>query len=229
MKERRPRTTKVLLLVDVSHSVARAAALFLLIAQGLSARIRRTRVFFFVDRAVEGTDRLRAWTTGSSLRSPAPLAAAPPARDPRERGRRAGGRGGGGRRGSPGARIAARSGGPSFQDLLASLPDLNLVAPSDYGAVFYQMRSSRWPAAGRDVLLVVLGDARTNRRDPLVWAFEDLAGRCRRVIWINPEPEPLWDTEDSVMAEYAPECDVVCEAGDLEGLAAGVREILRSL
>jgi len=76
---------------------------------------------------------------------------------------------------------------------------------------------------------VVLGDARSNRRDPLVWAFEDLASRCRSVIWMNAEAHHRWDTGDSVLASYMPACDVVCEARDLDGLARGVREIMRSL
>lgn len=85
------------------------------------------------------------------------------------------------------------------------------------------------PAARRETILVVLGDARGNFRDPQAWAFEDLAARCRRVLWLNPEPAARWDTGDSVMSAYLPACDVVCEARDLAGLARGVAELVRSL
>jgi uncharacterized protein len=186
MKERRPRRPRILLLVDVSHSVARAAGYFLLICRGLAERFGRTETFFFVDRLVEATGPLRGWKGG------------PPR-------------------------------GAGFGDLLGTIPGLDPGGASDYGRVFYQALPLLARSTGRETLLVVLGDARSNGRDPLTWAFEDLAGRCRRVVWLNPEAHPLWDTADSVMSSYLPACDVVCEARDLEGLARGVREILRGL
>ena len=84
-------------------------------------------------------------------------------------------------------------------------------------------------AAGRDSVMVVLGDARGNWTDPQGWAFEQLAQACRRVIWLVPEPAVRWDTGDSALSEYLPWCDVVCEASDLDGLGRGVAEIIRSL
>ncbi len=124
----------------------------------------------------------------------------------------------------------------SFERLLASLKDLDPMAPSDYGRAFYQAAHARphsplgqVPAAGPDTILVVLGDARSNNRDPQPWAFEDLASRSRRVIWLNPEPASRWDSGDSVLSDYLPWCDIVCEARDLEGIARGMAEIVRSL
>jgi len=176
----------VILLVDVSYSVERAAGYFLQICRALSEELGRTEVYFFVDRVMDATSLVRRWT--SSRSSPAP-----------------------------------------FADLLKAIPDLNLGAPSDYGRVFYQAKPMLARSSGRDVVLVVLGDARSNRRDPLAWCFEEVASRCRRVLWLNPEMHRLWNTADSVMQVYQPMCDVVCEARDLDGLARGVREILRSL
>lgn len=125
---------------------------------------------------------------------------------------------------------------PSFERLLASLKDLDPMAPSDYGRAFYQAAHARphsplgpVPSAGGDTILVVLGDARSNNRDPQAWAFEDLASRSRRVIWLNPEPASRWDSGDSVLSDYLPCCDVVCEARDLDGIARGMAEIVRNL
>ena len=126
----------------------------------------------------------------------------------------------------------------SFHALLDSLPDLDPNAPSDYGRAFYQ--ASRGEGSGRgatarlrigrrDTVLVVLGDARSNFRDPQGWAFADLAASCRRVIWLNPEPASLWNTGDSVLSEYLPSCHLLCEARDLDGIARGVLEMVRSL
>jgi hypothetical protein len=119
-----------------------------------------------------------------------------------------------------------------FERLLERLPELDPRAASDYGRAFYQAGSSRGGAArsaGRDTLLVVLGDARNNFRDPQAWAFEELAARCRRVIWLNPEPASRWSTGDSALHDYLPYCDVICEATDLQGLSRGIAEIVRSL
>jgi uncharacterized protein with von Willebrand factor type A (vWA) domain len=209
MRERRPRIPRVVLLVDVSHSVARASGLFLLICLGLRERLRRVQILLFVDRVIDGTDIVSSWA--SSRATPKTV------------------RPGTSRRATPGSGVSSRRGGASFADLLGSIPDLNVMAPSDYGRAFYQARAHLTRAAGRDAVLVILGDARSNRRDPLVWAFDEIAERCRRVIWLNPESRSLWDTADSVMDAYLPSCDVVCETRNLAGLARGVREILRAL
>ena len=83
--------------------------------------------------------------------------------------------------------------------------------------------------ASRNTVLVVLGDGRSNRLDPLPWAFEDIARRCRRVIWMVPEARRRWGTGDSDLFEYLLHVDVAVEAEDLDGLARGVDEILKGL
>jgi uncharacterized protein with von Willebrand factor type A (vWA) domain len=122
--------------------------------------------------------------------------------------------------------------GEAIAGLLDRVPGLDPRAASDYGRAFYQAARARQglrAAAGRDSIMVVLGDARGNWTDPQAWAFEQLAQACRRVIWLVPEPAARWDTGDSALSEYLPWCDVVCEASDLDGLARGVAEIVRSL
>lgn len=209
MRQRRPRRPRVTLLVDVSWSVSRAAGLFLMICRQLSDLLGSPEVHLFVDRVVEATREVERWTSGGT-----PAAAARPVR---------------GRRSAPGSGLRPAARAASFEELLQSLPGLDPAAPSDYGRAFYQAGSMLLPSAGRDRVLVVLGDARTNRRDPLPWAFEGLASACRRVIWLNPEPRARWDTGDSEMSSYLPACDVACEIRDLDGLTRGVREMVRSL
>src|SRR5258706_558886 len=87
-------------------------------------------------------------------------------------------------------RVRAWAGRPSprasFDDLLRSIPDLNLAAPSDYGRVFFQSLPVLSRSAGRHALLVVPRAARRNHRDPPGPAFRDLAGRCRRRLCLYP-------------------------------------------
>ena len=119
--------------------------------------------------------------------------------------------------------------GRSFLDAIHSLPGLDPGAASDYGRAFYALASGALRTLARDSVLVVLGDARSNVFDPLPWAFEEIAARARRVIWLAPEPRQRWGTGDSALLRYLPCCDIAVETRDLEGLAHGVRELAASL
>ena len=55
--------------------------------------------------------------------------------------------------------------------------------------------------------MIVLGDARTNGRDPHPAAFAQLTERAGRTFWLNPEPRLYWNYGDSVMAAYEPHYD----------------------
>ena len=202
----RLRRTRVVLLVDVSFSAARAAGYFLWMASAFLRMGRGARVLLFVDRPVDATAEVRAWMRSG--------AAGPPPRSRPGRPR-------------PGDGIAPH--GRSFAAMLEAVPGLNLDAPSDYGRAFHALlRSPRRPT-GRGTVLVVLGDGRTNRFDPLPWALEEISRRCGSVLWLVPEPVSRWGTADSALPVYLPSADVAVEATDLEGLARGVRALLRSL
>jgi uncharacterized protein with von Willebrand factor type A (vWA) domain len=217
-RARRPGRPRITLLVDVSRSCVRAAGLFLLVALAFLERRRGTRVLLFVDRAVDATEALVRWQRGAGADTDAgPRVLRAPPRGPRPTR---------GRGPSPGAGIVPRGGGPSFARLLESIPDLNLGAPSDYGGVFYDLVRGRRAPAGRGSVLVVLGDGRTNRYDPLAWAFEELTARSGRVLWLCPEPAARWGTGDSALPQYLPACDLAAEVRDLDGIAEGVRALL---
>ncbi len=59
--------------------------------------------------------------------------------------------------------------------------------------------------------LIVLGDARTNGREPHAQAFGRIAARAGRTFWLNPEPRLYWNYGDSVMAAYEPHCTAAFE------------------
>jgi hypothetical protein len=198
---------RVVLLVDVSFSVARAAGFFLLMASSFLTLGRRSRVLAFVDRPVDATEAVRRWTTRTS--SPRTVPRAP------RRGKK------------PGEGILSR--GLSFADVLDGLKDLNLNAPSDYGTAFHALGTSRLRPRGRDTVLVILGDGRTNRYDPLAWSLDDLSRGCRTVLWLVPEPRARWGTADSRLPEYLPSVDLVVEAADLAGLSRGLAELVKRL
>jgi uncharacterized protein with von Willebrand factor type A (vWA) domain len=213
-RRRRPRRPRVVLLVDVSWSVARAAGLFLSMALATLSRGIRTRVILFVDRPVDSTDEVRRWMHGHP----------PGAARRRGGGRTIGARPRGVR---PGAGI--ERGAVSFADLLQRIPRLALDAPSDYGSMFHRLGRSPLRPRGRDTVLVVLGDGRTNRFDPQEWSFEELAAGCGAVLWLVPERREEWGSGDSALPLYLPAAHTVVEARDLQGLSRGVAELLRTL
>ncbi|MCT7351732.1 VWA domain-containing protein [Streptomyces sp. 15-116A] len=74
---------------------------------------------------------------------------------------------------------------------------------SDYGAALGEFTERYADAVGPRTTVFVLGDARNNMGDPNLPAVRELAGRARRVYWLNPEGRSRWGTGDSAAPEYA--------------------------
>jgi uncharacterized protein with von Willebrand factor type A (vWA) domain len=80
---------------------------------------------------------------------------------------------------------------------------------SDYGTAF-EVFADRWPGAvGPKTSLLVLGDGRTNYRQPGLPVLADLVRRSRSAHWLNPEPRRLWGTGDSAADRYGEVIDMV--------------------
>jgi uncharacterized protein with von Willebrand factor type A (vWA) domain len=79
---------------------------------------------------------------------------------------------------------------------------------TDYGRVWSEFRTLVEDDLDPRATVIVLGDARTNGRDPRPAEFAALASRARRTLWLNPEPHLYWNYGDSVIAAYAPFCEV---------------------
>lgn len=104
---------------------------------------------------------------------------------------------------------------------------LDLNARSDFGKVLRRLVEGYDPALGRNTLLLILGDARNNRRPPRADLLARLRAQVRAVVWLNPEPPERWNTGDSVIATYARHSDVLLGAYDLETLSAALAELAR--
>lgn len=79
---------------------------------------------------------------------------------------------------------------------------------TDYGRVWDEFLSSVRDDLHPRATVIVLGDARTNGRDPGVGAFAALTESAGRTHWLNPEPELYWNHGDSMIGAYAPYCEV---------------------
>jgi uncharacterized protein with von Willebrand factor type A (vWA) domain len=78
---------------------------------------------------------------------------------------------------------------------------------TDYGRVWLELLGEISDDLDPRSTVIVLGDARTNGREPHADAFALLAERAGRLFWLNPEPKLYWNYGDSVMAAYEPHCD----------------------
>lgn len=82
---------------------------------------------------------------------------------------------------------------------------------TDYGRVWLEFLTEIASDLGPSSTVIVLGDARTNGREPHADIFARISERAGRLFWLNPEPKLYWNYGDSVMSAYEPFCDGVFE------------------
>jgi uncharacterized protein with von Willebrand factor type A (vWA) domain len=78
---------------------------------------------------------------------------------------------------------------------------------TDYGRVWLEFLGKISDELDPRSTVIVLGDARTNGREPHAEVFAQVAERAGRLFWLNPEPRLYWNYGDSVMAAYERHCD----------------------
>ncbi len=104
---------------------------------------------------------------------------------------------------------------------------LDLYARSDFGKVLQQFWAEEGgPLLTRNTIVLILGDARNNRRPPRADLLARMRDRAKKLIWLNPEPRERWNTGDSVMSAYAPACDLVLECENLNELLSALKQTL---
>ncbi len=77
---------------------------------------------------------------------------------------------------------------------------------TDYGRVWSEFLEQIQDELHPRATVIVLGDARTNGRDPRADIFAQIAARAGRTFWLNPEPRLYWNYGDSVIAAYERHC-----------------------
>jgi uncharacterized protein with von Willebrand factor type A (vWA) domain len=78
---------------------------------------------------------------------------------------------------------------------------------TDYGRVWNEFRELVEDDLHPRATVIVLGDARTNGRDPKAEIFGQIADKAGRTFWLNPEPRLYWNYGDSVIAAYEQYCE----------------------
>jgi uncharacterized protein with von Willebrand factor type A (vWA) domain len=82
---------------------------------------------------------------------------------------------------------------------------------TDYGRVWREFSDEVGDELHPRSTVIVLGDARTNGREPHAEVFAEIAERSGRTFWLNPEPKLYWNYGDSVMAAYERHCTAAFE------------------
>jgi uncharacterized protein with von Willebrand factor type A (vWA) domain len=78
---------------------------------------------------------------------------------------------------------------------------------TDYGRVWNEFAALVEDDLHPRATVIVLGDARTNGRDPQAAVFGQIAAKAGRTFWLNPEPRLYWNYGDSVIASYERYCE----------------------
>jgi len=74
---------------------------------------------------------------------------------------------------------------------------------SDYGHSL-ETFAEKWPTVvGPKTSLLILGDGRTNYRNPGLATLAALVKRSRHAYWLNPEPRRQWGSGDSAAEDYS--------------------------
>ena len=96
---------------------------------------------------------------------------------------------------------------------------------TDLGASLEQFCKRFLDAVDSRTTVIFLGDGRNNYNDPRLDLVTMIQRRARRVLWLNPEPRPLWGTGDSDIRDYGPLCDSLDQVSNLAELASAVDRI----
>jgi uncharacterized protein with von Willebrand factor type A (vWA) domain len=114
-------------------------------------------------------------------------------------------------------------------DLIVGGEVLDVDADSDYGAAFGRFREEFPDIVTRRTTVVILGDGRGNGHDANMGAFEEIARRCKQLIWLTPERRNVWRLGRCDLPRYAEFCDRMDVVRDLDGLDRATDDILAGM
>jgi len=104
--------------------------------------------------------------------------------------------------------------------------DITFDALTDYGEVFYQFHRDYLHLLNKRTTLIIVGDGRSNYHHPRERLLEAMRARCRRVVWLNPEPEEFWNSGDSEMLTYMAYCHEARPCRNLNQLIDFIEDLM---
>jgi uncharacterized protein with von Willebrand factor type A (vWA) domain len=179
LRKPRPARPELVVLCDVSGSVAGFSHFTLLLVDALRQQFSRVRVFAFIDTTDEVTHLF-----------------------------------------GPDADLAV-----AIQRITREAGVYTRDGHSDYGNAFVSFTENFHNVLSPRSSLLVLGDGRTNYRNPGVDVLAHMVTASRHAHWLNPEPRHLWGSGDSAVPRYE---DVITmhECRSAKQLAAVIDQLL---
>ncbi|WP_149361437.1 vWA domain-containing protein [Lolliginicoccus suaedae] len=124
------------------------------------------------------------------------------------------------------AYLDAQSGlGTAISRMMAESRLITYDGHSDYGNAFATFTNEFGHALTHRASLLILGDGRTNYRDPNLAALARMVTTARQAHWLNPEPAAQWGSGDSA-ADLYQQIIPMHECRTAEHLAAVVARLL---
>jgi uncharacterized protein len=99
-------------------------------------------------------------------------------------------------------------------------------ALTDYGEVFHQFARKHLHLVNKRTTLIIVGDGRSNYHNPREEVLAEIREKCRRIIWLNPEPEEFWYTGDSEIGTYKAYCHEIRPCRNLNQLIGFVEDLV---
>jgi uncharacterized protein with von Willebrand factor type A (vWA) domain len=103
-------------------------------------------------------------------------------------------------------------------DKILKTEGIDYNAATDYGRTFRDFRRDYLDILTRQTTLIIIGDGRCNYTHPEEGILAEMRGRCRRLIWLNPEARAFWYSGDSEMRVFEAVCDEVRPCQNLNQL-----------
>jgi uncharacterized protein with von Willebrand factor type A (vWA) domain len=100
---------------------------------------------------------------------------------------------------------------------------------TDYGQALVDFKKHCLDDVDNRTTIIILGDARNNYGDPRTDILKEMYDRCKRLIWLNPEPRNSWNVGDAEMKKYMAYCHQVDECNSLMHLERVVGNLLRTV
>lgn len=175
----RPARPELVVLCDMSGSVAGFSHFTLLLVSALRQQFSRVRVFAFIDTTDEVTHMF-----------------------------------------GPDADLAV-----AIQRITLEAKVFTRDGHSDYGHAFVSFTENFPGVLSPRSSLLILGDGRTNYRNPEADVLAHMVTASRHAHWLNPEPQHLWGSGDSAVPRYQ---DVITmhECRSAKQLAAVIDQLL---
>ncbi|NOY69030.1 MAG: VWA domain-containing protein [Deltaproteobacteria bacterium] len=104
--------------------------------------------------------------------------------------------------------------------------DIDFNALTDYGEVFFQFKRDHIHLLNKKTTIIIVGDGRSNYHNPRQDILAEMREKCRRIIWLNPEPEAFWGTGDSEMNTFKAFCHEVRPCRNLNQLIDFVEDLV---